>query len=152
MIYDKIENYETYAGLSEGIREGLEYLAKMNADTPVGVYEISPRARAIVSEYTTKPENPKGFEAHREYIDIQYLLAGEEQIACQPLEYLEETTPYNGEKDILFLADRGLLPCQNLPIGNGLFAILFPQDGHKPCLCLHEPASVKKVVVKVKMQ
>ena len=152
MIYDKIDNWQTYAGLSEGIREGLAYLAQMSTETPVGVYEISPRARAIVSEYTTKPENEKGFEAHREYIDIQFLLAGEEQIACQPLEYLQETSPYNGEKDILFLADRGQLPPQNLPIGHGLFAILFPQDGHKPGLCIKEAVGVKKVVVKVKIQ
>ncbi len=152
MIYDKIENLETYAGLSEGIREGLAYLKQMSPETPVGVYEISPRARAIVSEYVTKPVNEKGFEAHREYIDIQYLLAGEEQIACQPLEYLKETTAYDPAKDILFLADTGLIPAQRLPIGNGCFAILFPQDGHMPCLSLREPVKVKKVVVKVKMK
>ena len=106
MIYDKITNFETYAALSQDIRESLAYLKQMSPDTPVGVYEISPRARAIVSEYTTKPVNEKGFEAHREYIDIQYLLAGEEQIACQPLEYLKETVPYNAEKDIIFFERR----------------------------------------------
>lgn len=152
MIYDKIENWQTYACLSEGIREGLAYLAQMSTETPVGVYEISPRARAIVSEYTTKPENEKGFEAHREYIDIQFLLAGEEQIACQPLEYLQETSPYNPEKDIISYADGGALPAQNLPIGHGYFAILFPQDGHKPCLSINAPTPVRKVVVKVKIQ
>ncbi len=152
MIFDNISNWQTYAPLSEGIREGLAYLAQMTPDTPVGVYEISPRARAIVSEYTTQPENPKGFEAHRAYLDIQFLLAGEEQIACLPLEYLQETSPYNPEKDIIFYADGGALPAQNLPIGHGYFAILFPQDGHKPGLCLNGPVPVKKVVVKVKMQ
>ena len=60
MIYDKIENAATYAGLSEGIREGLEYLAKMTPDTPVGVYEISPRARAIVTVTDALVEKPPG--------------------------------------------------------------------------------------------
>lgn len=151
MIYDKITNSATYAALSQDIRESLAYLKQMSPDTPVGVYEISPRARAIVSEYITKPVNEKGFEAHREYIDIQYLLAGEEQIACQPLEYLKETVPYNAEKDIIFFEDGGAIPAQNLPIGNGFFAILFPQDGHMPCLSLTAPVAVKKVVVKVKI-
>ena len=150
MIYDKIDNWETYAGISEGIREGLEYLKGMSRDTAVGVYPISPRAKAIVSEYTTKPVNEKGYEAHLEYIDIQFLLSGEEAIDCQPLEQLAPSLPYNADKDIAFYASGDAAPVK-LPIGNGYFAILFPQDGHMPCLCLNAPAPVKKVVVKVKI-
>ena len=149
MIYDKIDNWKTYAGISEGIREGLEFLSRMSAGTEVGVYEISPRAKAIVSEYTTKEVNEKGYEAHKEFIDIQYLLSGEETIACLPLEDLTETVPYNPEKDILFYKDKGTAPIR-LPIGHGCFAILFPQDGHMPCLQSSGPCKVRKVVVKVK--
>ncbi len=150
MIYDKIDNWKTYAGVSEGIREGLEFLSRMSAVTEVGVYEISPRAKAIVSEYTTKEVNEKGYEAHKEFIDIQYLLSGEEVIACLPLEDLTETVPYNPEKDILFYKDQGTAPVK-LPIGHGYFAILFPQDGHMPCLESSGPSKVRKVVVKVKI-
>ena len=150
MIYDKIENWETYAGVSEGIQEGLAYLKQMSPEVAVGVYEISPRAKAIVSEYTTKLVNENGYEAHREYIDIQYLLFGEELLASAPLEYLKETKPYSKDCDAAFFAEGEAAP-QHLPLGNGYFAILFPQDGHMPQLALNEPVAVKKVVVKVKI-
>ena len=38
-----------------------------------------------------------------------------------------------------------------MTIGNGYFAVFYPQDGHMPQLCIDEPRVVKKVVVKVQM-
>lgn len=148
MIYDKIDNLETYAGISEDIRLGLEWLRDVDADVEKGVYEINPHVKAIVSEYTTKEVNENGYEAHLEYIDIQYLISGEEVVCNLPLEYLKETKAYNPEKDAAFYEAAGVKP-QELLLGNGYFAILFPQDGHMPCLRVKQPTAVKKVVVKV---
>lgn len=150
MIYDNIDNHELYAGISEDIRTGLEYLHGLKPDIEKGVYELSPRVKTIVSEYTTKEENEYGYEAHKEYIDIQYLVSGSEKILCLPLGYLEETKPYNKEIDAAFYVEKALKP-QELLLGNGYFAVLFPQDGHMPQLCVDKPISVKKVVVKVKV-
>lgn len=151
MIYDKLDNIETYEGISPDILLGLKWLRDVNPDIVSGVYEINPRVKAIVSEYTTKEVNKYGYEAHREYIDIQYLISGEEKICCLPLEYLKETKPYNEEQDVAFYEEATVKP-QELLIGNGYFAILYPQDGHMPQMCVKEPTAVKKVVVKVKIQ
>lgn len=150
MIYDKIDNIDIYTGLSEDIRLGTEWLRDVKQDVDKGVYEISPRVKAIVSENTTKEVNEYGYEAHREYIDIQYLISGEEKICCLPLEYLKETKSYNEEQDAAFYEETNMKP-QELLIGNGFFAILFPQDGHMPQLCVNKPSKVKKVVIKVKI-
>lgn len=150
MIYDKINNWETYAGISEDIRVGLEYLREVRMDIAVGSYQINPRVKAIVSEYMTKEVNECGYEAHRDYIDIQYLIRGEEVINSLPLEYLKETKPYNKEIDAAFYEEVEVKP-QELQLGNGYFAILFPQDGHMPQLCVSKPENVKKVVLKVKV-
>ena len=150
MIYDKITNYETYAGISADIREGLEFLCNISPDIENGVHEISPRVKAIVSEYATKEANENGFEAHRQYIDIQYLISGTEKIFCLPLEYLKETKPYN-EKDDAALYQAAVIQPQEMVIGNSYFAIFFPQDGHMPQLCVNAPLAVKKVVVKIKI-
>lgn len=150
MIYDKITNYETYAGISADIRKGLEFLYNISPDIENGVHEISPRVKAIVSEYTTKEVNENGFEAHRQYIDIQYLISGSEKISCLPLEYLKETKPYC-EKDDAALYQIANVQPQEMVIGNSYFAIYFPQDGHMPQLCVDSPIAVKKVVVKVKI-
>ena len=150
MIYDKIDKLETYAGISDDISLGLEWLRDVNPDIEKGVYELSSRVKAIVSEYTTKEENENGYEAHREYIDIQYLISGREKICCLPLEYLKETKAYNKEIDAAFYEDANV-QTQEMTIGNGYFVIFFPQDGHMPCMCFEKPLEVKKVVVKIKL-
>lgn len=151
MIYDKIDNIEYYKGLSPNIALGLDFLKQMKPDTAVGTYQINQRVKAIVSEYDTKVENEHGFEAHKKYIDIQYLLFGEERIACLPVKRLVETESYNEEKDAAFyLADISPQPSY-LSLLSGYFAIFFPQDGHMPQLCLDKPMKVKKVVVKVEV-
>lgn len=149
MVYDKIDNIELYKGLSDDIYEGLKYLKELNADTAPGTYEISPRVKAIVSEYETKPVNENGYEAHKEYIDIQYLLKGSEKNCCLPIEKLKETKPYKEEIDAAFY--KADAPPQELVLGDGYFAIYYPHDGHMPCLSIDTPTKVKKVVVKVKV-
>lgn len=150
MIYDKIENLETYVGISEDIRLGMEWLRDVNPNIEKGVYELSSRVKAIVSEYTTKEVNENGYEAHREYIDIQYLLKGSEKICCLPLVYLKETKAYKAEIDASFYVEADVKP-QEVLIGNGYFAVFFPQDGHMPCLYVEKQSDVKKVVVKIKV-
>lgn len=152
MIYDKIDNLETYAGMSEDIRMGLEWIRDVKPDTAVGVYQITPKVKAIVSEYETKLENEYGYEAHRKNIDIQYLLSGEERIACLPFERLKETQPYNEESDAAFYAASIKPQPSNLSLLPGYFAIFFPQDGHMPQLCVDKPIKVKKVVIKVELE
>lgn len=151
MIYDKIDNLEIYAGISEDIRLGLEWLRDINPDIEKGVYELSPRVKAIVSEYTTKEVNENGYEAHRDYIDIQYLISGMEKICCLPLEYLKEAKAYSKDIDAAFYEESDVIP-QEIVIGNGYFAIFFSQDGHMPVLCVDEPINVKKVVVKAMVE
>lgn len=38
-----------------------------------------------------------------------------------------------------------------MTIGDGFFAVFYPQDCHMPQLCVDEPMKVKKVVVKVEI-
>lgn len=149
MIYDHISNLEVYKGLSPNIYEGLKFLCEADANIDNGVYQINPHVKAIVSEYETKLENEYGYEAHRKNIDIQYLLSGEERIACLPIERLKETKAYNEENDAAFY-EANIKPLEMI-IGEGYFAIFFPQDGHMPQLCIDKPMSVKKVVIKVEI-
>jgi len=150
MVYDSISYLNTYLRISEDIRIGLEWLHDINFNEEVGVYQLNPRVKAIVSEYTTKHENEYGYEAHRQYIDIQYLINGREKICSLPLEYLKETKAYNEENDAAFYKEESVRP-QELLLGDGYFSIFFPQDGHMPQLCVDKPEQVKKVVIKVKL-
>ena len=149
MVYDKIENIEIYKGLSDDIYEGLKFLKKATPDLACGVHEFSPRVKAIVSEYETKAVNENGYEAHKKFIDIQYLLKGTEKNCCLPIEKLKVTKPYKEEIDAAFYEAE--IPTIELMLGNGYFAIYNPQDGHMPGLSVNGPEKVKKVVVKVEL-
>lgn len=149
MIFDNLTNINTYKNLSPDIYEGLCFLQQASPDLAPGTYQISPRVKAIVSEYETKVKNEVGYEAHRKNIDIQYLLKGEERVACLPVEKLKETMPYSEEKDATFFT-ASIQPIE-MTLGGGYFAIFFPQAGHMPQLSVDEPKMVKKVVVKVEI-
>ena len=151
MIYDSLNNIEFYKGLSPDIYEGLKFLQQVNPDIAVGVHQLTPNVKAIVSEYTTQASKENGYEAHRQNIDIQYLLKGNEKIACLPVEELSETKPYNEETDAAFYNAVSDLSPSTFDLRSGYFAIFFPQDGHMPQLCVNEPGKVKKVVVKVRI-
>ena len=149
MVYDKIDNIETYKGLSDDIYEGLKFLRNASPDLACGVYVINPRVKAIISEYETKAVNENGYEAHKKYIDIQYLLKGIEKNCCLPVEILKETKVYKEEIDAAFYEAE--IPTQELLLGDNYFAIYWPQDGHMPCLRVDSSQSVKKVVVKIEI-
>lgn len=149
MVYDKIDNIETYKGLSEDIYEGLKFLKNASPDLTCGVHEINPRVKAIVSEYETKAVNENGYEAHKKFIDIQYLLKGTEKNCCLPIEKLKVTKPYKEEIDAAFY--KADVPAQELALGDGYFVIYWPQNGHMPCLNVDSVERVKKVVIKVRI-
>ena len=129
MIYDSLEHIETYKGISEDICTGLEFLSQAKADLACGVHQISPRVR---------------------FIDIQFLLKGEEKVCSLPLPKLKETKAYSADADAAFYAGDAPAP-QEVLLGDGYFAIYFPQDGHMPQLCAADPVPVKKVVVKIEI-
>lgn len=151
MIYDTLNNIAFYKGLSPDIYEGLKFLQQVSPDIAVGTYQLTPNVKAIVSEYTTKEVNENGYEAHRQNIDIQYLLKGKEKIASLPLEELSETKPYSEETDTAFYNAVSDFSPSTLDLRPGSFAIFFAQDGHMPCLSISKPEAVKKVVVKVRI-
>jgi len=151
MIVDRIENSYLYRALGANITKALEVLKETNFTAKQnGRYDIDgDNLYYLVQRYTTEPAEKRRPEAHEQYIDIQYLADGREAMGYCLLEELEIDTPYNDQKDIIFYkppADIGtvhLLP--------GVFAILYPQDGHMPKCQLDGPAEVLKVVVKVKI-
>lgn len=149
MIYDHLSNISFYRNLSPNITLGLDFLKQVKPETPVGEYQINHSVKAIVSEYETKLQNENGFEAHKKFIDIQYLISGSEKLASIPVEKLKEISPYNEEKDIAFYNAND--QSQEMIIGDGYFAIFFPQDGHMPQLSVDNPMRVKKVVIKIKI-
>ena len=146
MIYDKLENLETYAGIGGRLIKGLRLLRDTDFSAMEdGKYEVEGKELYyMVQSYTTKEENDRP-EAHRKYIDIQYLFSGREKIGIGALAEMEQELSANPDGDIWFY--RG--PLTDIPLGDGRFVVLFPQDAHAPCIAVGDPAPARKVVVKV---
>ncbi len=89
-----------------------------------GKYDlIEGKAYAIVQEYTTKPEEDGKYEAHRKYVDIQFVAQGEEKLGRGALEDFEEISEYDEEKDIVFLAPKNGVKEECFKLIAGEFAI-----------------------------
>jgi len=102
-----------------------------------------------ISEYLTKNEENARYEAHRKYIDIQYVVSGKELIGIAPMSLKKEVLePYNETKDIMFLS---VTQVNNYKATPETFFIFFPDDVHRPGLKDGESSPVRKVVVKVKI-
>ena len=148
MIYDHIRNISLYKGLSDALDMALDFIASAVLPMDNGTTLLPHGVKAIASEYETKPTNPKGYEAHIKYADVQFLLAGSEDIRCCPIELLEPMGEYDEAGDCRFYVEQpgsGF----SLRLGAGYFAVLFPDDGHMPGLAVGKPEAVKKLVVKV---
>jgi YhcH/YjgK/YiaL family protein len=150
MVIDKLENAYLYAGLSAKIEKGLEVLKDKKLSTKKdGRYDVDGgNLYYIVQRYTTKPIKEGRLEAHKKYIDIQFVASGEEVIGHSLLSQLNIEEPYDEAKDVVFYkVPDGI---NTIKLSKGMFCVLFPQDGHMPCCQLNGPSNVVKVVVKLK--
>ncbi|MBQ6364808.1 MAG: YhcH/YjgK/YiaL family protein [Oscillospiraceae bacterium] len=146
MIYDKLSHLETYASVSERLTKGLRFLRDTDfSSIPDGKYEIDGKDLFyMLQSYTTREANDTP-EAHRKYIDIQYLLSGEEAIGVGAVSDMTEEVSAKPDGDVWFYHG----PLSQIKLGSGSFAVLFPQDAHAPGIAVGAPAPVRKVVVKV---
>lgn len=147
MVIDKLSNAKQYYGLSARIEKALKYLENTDlANLKVGKYEIDGKnIFTIVSEYQAKSLEEGKWEAHREYIDIQYVVSGKEKIGYASINEMKIIGEYNNEKDVLFLSGEGDL----LLVNEGTFALFAPQDVHMPGIQVMNGQNVKKIVVKI---
>jgi YhcH/YjgK/YiaL family protein len=142
MIYDKIENLGNYPELKA---------VKAFCDThklkelAIGKYSLENGDYLAVSEYETGKE--KDFEAHEKYIDVQYVIEGEEIIVVADKADGELCKDYDEGKDVAFYkAKNGTA----YTIDKGHFILLDVDDLHQPCVAVKTPVKVKKYVFKLK--
>lgn len=148
MVVDQLKNVEIYRGLSDDIYAGLQFLANASNDIELGTYIINDRVKAIVSEYETIENFERGYEAHKHVIDIQYPIIGLERVKWSPIEGMKVSIPYDESKDRTFFKYPSAQGT-HVDIGDGIFAIMFPEDGHGPQHFVIEPQLIKKITIKV---
>lgn len=146
MIYDTLKHLEQYQGLAPRLYRGLELLRTTDFSSLAdGPYEVEGKELFFsLQSYESKPANLTP-EAHRDYIDIQFLVEGAEKVGVAPLEDMLEEVDGRPESDIWFY--RG--PVDELTLSGDRFAVFFPGDAHAPGIALGQPAPCRKCIVKV---
>ena len=150
MIVTDLRHIEHQVPMTPALKKALAFLCRQDVPGfPDGKVEIDgDRVYAIIQRYETiKTDAPK-FEFHRKYIDLQYIVSGEETIGWAPAESMTITEAYNADKDICVgkVAAGTWTPVR---LQAGQLTVLRPEDGHAPKLACGAPSPVMKIVVKM---
>lgn len=145
MILDVLENSKLYSSITPSLGRAFSFLISNDlASLEPGRMEIDGDSiYVLVQQYMTKPESAAKWEAHKRYIDVQYLVSGSENVGYSAISEMV-LGDYNPQKDFQALTGNG----QILQLKAGSFMIFFPQDAHMPGLANGFESPVKKVVVK----
>lgn len=148
MIIDRIENAALYYPLHPKFKQAFDYIAQINIHTlPAGRHEIDNSMYVLVQEYTTKQKAEGKWEAHRLYIDLQYVVQGAEGMGYANIHHLKQGE-YIPEKDFLPLFGEG----EQIALRSGYFVLLFPEDAHMPSMALGESKPARKIVIKIAVE
>ena len=147
MIFDTIENVKNYKGLGR-VFTALEFLANTDFSAlPLGKKELDgDNMYYVMQEYETSPD--REVEGHYKYIDVQAVLCGEEIIGVAPISSPKTVKKDSPETDCCFYT------CETQPIlmKPSYFLVLYPNDLHRPGVCVNSPAHCRKVVIKIKCE
>ncbi|MEI6865012.1 YhcH/YjgK/YiaL family protein [Flavicella sp.] len=148
MILDKISNQHLYTSIHKKIPIVFNFIKKNDLATiDLGKHLIEgENVFVVVMEYTTKPLPECKSETHKKYIDIQYMIKGEENIGLKTLHNESPTTAYNEEGDFMFYS---LEKLPMLPLKENHFCILFPDDIHQTMIQIDSPKTLRKAVFKI---
>ena len=149
MIIDRIENSAMYYPIHARLERAFEYIHSIDVEAiPAGRYELDETMYVLVQEYNTKLKEDCKWEAHRRYIDLQYVVHGAEGMGYENIHHLQQGE-YDPAKDFLPLFGEGDL----VKLKSGCFVLLFPEDAHMPSMAIRNiPEPAKKVVVKIAVE
>jgi biofilm protein TabA len=149
MITDHLKYAKMYEGVTRHIHLAFAFLRRDDLLTlPNGRHEIAgDDAYALVQDYVTKPAEPGMWEAHRKYVDVQYVASGVERMGYAPIGAMRVTKDYDEAGDYQLFTGDG----NDLVMTPGMFAVFSPQDVHRPTVAVDRPVPVRKIVVKVRV-
>ena len=147
MIIDEIRNLKLYKKVPAKV---IDFVSKLNIDTPCGRYDIDKKCYVNVETYSTKPVASAMYEAHKKYIDIQIVLDGEEKIYYKNKDKISYPQQFDDKGDIGFYNEMISDDDAYVRLDGSNFAIIYPHEGHAPQIQSGEKtARVKKAVVKL---
>ena len=146
MIIDSLENMSIYDNIPQNV---INFVKTLTPETEIGRYEIDKNSYANIDVYETKNLKDCKFEAHKNYIDIQMLLSGIEELDYTPVKDLIVSEKYDEKRDIMFFENPDRIS-DSVILEVGKFALIYPHEAHRPQVAFNTKLkTVKKVVIKI---
>jgi YhcH/YjgK/YiaL family protein len=137
--------YETNKSTWDKVIKFLSDSNKLATLAP-GKYPIDGKnAYASITYAPSKTFEVAKWESHRKYIDLQYVINGEEKIGVVPISKATVTEPYNEAKDVAHYSSDGTYYITTPKE----FFLFFPADVHRPNIKVDGYDHVKKLVIKI---
>ena len=149
MIIDSIKNAHKYYSVHPSFGKAFEALAGIDDSTPDERITVDGDNIFInLGEYVNKNIDECAFESHKKYIDIQYVLKGEEYIDICDEKLLEVTDNRLDTDDIAFWGNTDKFSRADLT--EGIFVVIFPGEAHRPCVAPDgKGVKTRKAVAKI---
>lgn len=147
MITGKLKDLNQYKGLYKNLDKAIDYILNSN------LHSLKPGKNEIDNEtifinkfsYVGEKESNCFFEGHKNYLDIHIVLSGQEKLGYSDISELNQVSEYDAEND--FMKFEGLVK-NYIKLGEGDFAITFPEDIHMPKIAINNE-TIEKTVCKV---
>lgn len=129
----------------------MKYLAETDlASMAPGRYDINEDFYILRQSYESKTSEECKFETHREYVDIQWIIEGEEAIEVTDIQGMEIIDPYIPGRDAQFYKTPEA-PVSHVVVKAGCYMTLYPDMVHRAGLAEGKSVHVEKVVAKVRI-
>ena len=146
MIFSNLSQSDRYAALHPLFPRAFEYMRNTDllALAPGRYPIVGEQLFVIVENVAGRTREDAKLECHRNYIDIQLVLEGNDEMGWKALaDCVDPASDYSAEKDIRFFRDAPASWITTLP---GAFCIFFPEDAHAP---LVSTGHIRKAIFKI---
>jgi biofilm protein TabA len=146
MIFSTLANANRYDALHPLFARAFAYLRDTNLlALAIGTHQIIADTLFVIVEVADGRTRADAYlEAHHQYIDIQLVLDGVDEMGWKPVgDCHQPLDNYSAARDIQFFGDA---PSAWITVPTQHFCIFFPEDAHAP---LVGKGQIHKVIVKV---
>ena len=147
MILDTIDRIGIYESISPFMEQVMKFLEETNLSTlaPGKINLQGDDLFVNVNKHKAQSRTEVPIEVHREYIDIQIPLSGNEEMGFVSGSFLSEARiPYSSDNDVAFYP--GLCDTY-VNVRQGMFTVFFPGEGHAPAIT---EKGITKLVIKIR--
>ena len=149
MVFGNIRDRKDFSWLEEVVGKCFDYAAANDllsyekGSHPIDGDELFVN---IVEYETTTPKN-RFWEAHRQYLDLHFMLRGPEQIDVNFIDNMEQKE---------FVEKDDFLPLEGDPNSHVIlnardFLLCYPADAHRTAVQVGAPATIKKAIFKIRI-